>query len=161
MARQTNLPFNTGSKKDLENEIKRLEELKGKKEGQYTKMFNAAQGTLNEMRFKTGLELKDGDFMRLQIQANCLEEVGQPYLKILGSLLELQKCLNDLLLSEEKYKDEYSEFSFQMQKEYHESHYKRVLQNLRKLKLFQDELRKESDMMKNIAYNIFQVQSLT
>ena len=161
MARQTNLPINAGSKKDLKNEIKRLEELKGKKEGQYTKMFNIAQGTLNEMRFKTGLELRDGDFMRLQREANSLEEVGQPYLKILSSLLELQKCLNDLLLSEEKYKDEDSEFSFQMQKEYHESHYKRVLQNLRKLKLFQDELRKENDMMKNIAYKIFQVQSLT
>ena len=85
----------------------------------------------------------------------------QPQHTVLSSLLELQKCLNDLLLSEEKYKDEYSEFSFQMQKEYHESHYKRVLQNLRKLKLFQDELRKENDMMKNIAYKIFQVQSLT
>ena len=99
MARQTNLPINAGSKKDLKNEIKRLEELKGKKEGQYTKMFNIAQGTLNEMRFKTGLELRDGDFMRLQREANSLEEVGQPYLKILSSLLELQKCLNDLLLS--------------------------------------------------------------
>ena len=160
MARLTNLPINAGSKKDLKNEIERLEELRGKKEGPYTKMFNTAQGTLHEMRLKTGLEFSDGDFIRLQREANCLEEVGQPYLEILSSLLELQKCLNDLLLSEEKYKDECSEFSFQMQKEYHESHYKRVLQRLRKLKLFQDELRKEDDMMKNIAYKIFEVQNL-
>ena len=79
MARQTNLSINAGSKKELKNEIERLEELKGRKEGPYTKMFNTAQGTLNEMRFKTGLDLSDGDFMRLEREANCLEEVGQPY----------------------------------------------------------------------------------
>ena len=118
-------------------------------------MFNTAQNTMNKMRIKTGLELSDGDFMRLQREANCLEEVGQPYLEILSSLLELQKCLNDL--SGEKYKDEYEEFCFQMEK----SQYKRVLQDLLKLKIFQDELRKENDMMKDIAYKIFQVQSLS
>ena len=107
------------------------------------------------MRNKTGLELNDGDFMRLQRESNCLEEVGQPYVDILSSLLELQKCLNDL--SGEKYIDEYEEFSFQMQK----SQYKRVLEDLLKLKLFQDELRKEHDMMKDISYKIFQVQSLS
>ena len=154
MARLTNLPINAGSKEDLENEIERLEELRGEKEGPYTKMFNTAQSTMNEMRIKTGLELSNGDFIRLQREANCLEEVGQPYLEILSRLLELQKCLNDL--SGEKY-DEYEEFSFQMEK----SQYKRVLQDLLKLKSFQNELRKENDMMKDIVYTIFQVQNLS
>ena len=154
MARQTNLSINAGNKKDLENEIERLEELREEKEGPYTKLFNDAQGTMNEMRIKTGLELSDGDFMRLQKEANCLEEVGQPYLEILSSLLELQRCLNDLL--GDKY-DEYEKFSFQMEK----SQYKRVLQDLLKLKSFQNELRKENDMMKDIAYTIFQVQNLS
>ena len=154
LARLTNLPINAGSKKDLESEIERLEELRGEKEGPYTKLFNAAQGSMNEMRIKTGSELSDGDFLRLQRDANCLKEVGQPYLEILSSLLELQKCLNDL--SGEKY-DEYEEFSFQMEK----SQYKRVLQDLLKLKSFQNELRKENDMMKDIAYTVFQVQNLS